>query len=43
MWKSCGTNYLRIIYEDSFQQEFKALLKDYVGRPSPLFHGKKAE
>lgn len=30
-------NYLQIINEESFQQEFKALLKDYVGRPSPLY------
>jgi len=30
-------NYLKIIYEDSFQKEFKQLLKDYVGRPSPLY------
>jgi tryptophan synthase beta subunit len=30
-------NYLRIINEDGFQGEFKKLLKDYVGRPSPLY------
>lgn len=29
--------YLKIIYEPVFQQEFQQLLKDYVGRPSPLF------
>lgn len=29
--------YLEIIYEPSFQDEFHRLLKDYVGRPSPLF------
>jgi tryptophan synthase beta chain len=33
--------YLRIIYDDSFQKEFRALLKDYVGRPSPLYHAKR--
>ena len=33
--------YLSIINEDSFQQEFKALLKDYVGRPSPLYLAKR--
>ena len=33
--------YLSIIHEDSFQQEFKALLKDYVGRPSPLYLAKR--
>ncbi|MDZ7613224.1 MAG: tryptophan synthase subunit beta [Flavobacteriaceae bacterium] len=30
-------NYLKIIYEESFQREFHHLLKDYVGRPSPLY------
>ena len=30
-------NYLKIIYEDNFQKDFKALLSDYVGRPTPLF------
>ena len=29
--------YLKIIYEPAFQEEFHQLLKDYVGRPSPLF------
>ncbi|MEJ7778662.1 MAG: tryptophan synthase subunit beta [Daejeonella sp.] len=29
--------YLEIIYEPAFQDEFHQLLKDYVGRPSPLF------
>jgi tryptophan synthase beta chain len=29
--------YLNIIYETSFQKEFQLLLKDYVGRPTPLF------
>jgi tryptophan synthase beta chain len=29
--------YLDIIYETSFQKEFQSLLKDYVGRPTPLF------
>jgi len=33
--------YLSIIQEESFQQEFKALLKDYVGRPSPLYLAKR--
>ena len=30
-------NYLRIIQQDDFQQEFKYLLKNYVGRPTPLY------
>lgn len=29
--------YLEIIKEDSFKKEFEQLLKDYVGRPSPLY------
>ncbi len=29
--------YLDIMYEPSFQKEFQSLLKDYVGRPTPLF------
>ena len=29
--------YLSIINEPAFQQEYKDLLKNYVGRPSPLF------
>ncbi|MBL4755073.1 MAG: pyridoxal-phosphate dependent enzyme, partial [Flavobacteriales bacterium] len=30
-------NYLEIIANPDFQKEFQALLKDYVGRPSPLY------
>ena len=30
-------NYLTIIGDPSFQAEFRALLTDYVGRPTPLF------
>jgi tryptophan synthase beta chain len=30
-------NYLKIMYDDNFQKEFRALLTDYVGRPTPLF------
>jgi tryptophan synthase beta chain len=33
-------NYLKIINEESFQQEFDTLLKDYVGRPTPLYPAK---
>lgn len=29
--------YLREIADKSFQKEFRALLRDYVGRPSPLY------
>jgi tryptophan synthase beta chain len=34
-------NYLKIMAEPSFQEEFHALLKDYVGRPSPLYLAKR--
>ncbi|MBK8044990.1 MAG: tryptophan synthase subunit beta [Haliscomenobacter sp.] len=30
-------NYLKITQEPEFQQQFQHLLKDYVGRPTPLF------
>ncbi|MDO8993295.1 MAG: tryptophan synthase subunit beta, partial [Daejeonella sp.] len=33
--------YLDIIYEPGFQDEFQMLLRDYVGRPSPLFHAER--
>ncbi len=33
--------YLDIMYEPKFQEEFRQLLKDYVGRPSPLYHAKR--
>ncbi|MBX9732661.1 MAG: tryptophan synthase subunit beta [Chitinophagaceae bacterium] len=33
--------YLTIMQEDSFQQEFQALLTDYVGRPTPLFYAER--
>lgn len=35
------SKYLEIIYEDSFQKEFQQLLKDYVGRPTPLFSAQR--
>jgi tryptophan synthase beta chain len=31
-------NYLRIINSESFRKDFKTLLEDYAGRPSPLYH-----
>lgn len=33
--------YLSISAEASFQDEFKALLKDYVGRPTPLYYASR--
>jgi len=34
-------SYLKIMESDSFQREYKRLLKDYVGRPSPLYFAKR--
>ncbi len=34
-------NYLQLIQEPSFQSEFAALLRDYVGRPTPLYFAKR--
>jgi tryptophan synthase beta chain len=33
--------YLGIMYEDSFREEFHDLLKNYVGRPTPLYFAKR--
>ncbi|MBP2282486.1 tryptophan synthase beta chain [Flavobacterium sp. CG_23.5] len=33
--------YLKITAEPEFQEEFEALLKDYVGRPTPLYFAKR--
>ena len=33
--------YLEISTSNSFQKEFRGLLKDYVGRPSPLYFAKR--
>ena len=35
--KELEDNYIQIIESEEFQQEYKSLLKDYVGRPSPLY------
>ena len=34
-------NYLKVINDESFQKEYHQLLRDYVGRPSPLFLAKR--
>ena len=34
-------NYLKVMESDSFKQEFAQLLRDYVGRPSPLYYAKR--
>ncbi len=33
--------YLEVLGSDDFKKEFKQLLKDYVGRPTPLFRAEK--
>ncbi|WP_339700304.1 tryptophan synthase subunit beta [uncultured Marixanthomonas sp.] len=33
--------YLDVMQEESFQKEFKQLLKEYVGRPTPLYYAKR--
>ena len=39
--KELQENYLQIINDPSFVQEFNDLLRDYVGRPSPLYLAKR--
>ena len=39
--KELEDNYIQIIESEEFQQEYKNLLKDYVGRPSPLYLAKR--
>ncbi len=43
LWSNVETlrkNYLKIIYSREFQAEFKQLLRDFVGRPTPLYFAK---
>ncbi len=35
------SRYLDIMKEESFQKEFKELLREYVGRPTPLYYAKR--
>ncbi len=35
--KTLSENYLKIINDEDFRVEFRSLLKNYVGRPSPLY------
>ncbi|HPM13774.1 MAG TPA: pyridoxal-phosphate dependent enzyme, partial [Bacteroidales bacterium] len=39
--KELEDNYIRIIESSDFQKEFISLLKDYVGRPSPLTYASR--
>ena len=34
-------HYLEIMNSDTFQQEFRGLLKNYVGRPTPLYYASR--
>ncbi|WP_295178893.1 tryptophan synthase subunit beta [uncultured Christiangramia sp.] len=35
------SRYIEIMQEDSFQEEFHELLREYVGRPTPLYYAKR--
>ena len=35
------SRYLEIMYEPSFRKEYEELLRDYVGRPTPLYFAKR--
>jgi tryptophan synthase beta subunit len=39
--KELEDNYISILESDEFQNEYKSLLKDYVGRPTPLYLAKR--
>ncbi len=41
LYPNVRQNYLNIINDADFQKEFHQLLKDYVGRPSPLYLAKR--
>ena len=33
--------YLKAVADPSFWEEYGAIMRDYVGRPSPLFHARR--
>jgi tryptophan synthase beta chain len=39
--KQLQEQYLQIMYDPAFQQAFQQLLRDYVGRPTPLFFAER--
>jgi len=39
--KELNDNYLEILNSVSFKKEFRSLLNDYAGRPSPLYYAKR--
>ena len=34
-------NYIKISESDEFQKQFQSLLKEYVGRPTPLYFAER--
>ena len=39
--KELEENYMHIVQSDSFQSQFRLLLRDYAGRPTPLFQAER--
>jgi tryptophan synthase beta subunit len=39
--KELRDNYLEILDDETFRKEFSLLLRDYAGRPSPLFYARR--
>ena len=39
--KELRENYLKILESREFKEEFSVLLRDYAGRPSPLYHARR--
>jgi tryptophan synthase beta chain len=39
--KELRDSYLKILDDEVFREEFSSLLKDYAGRPSPLFYARR--
>ncbi|HBE40257.1 MAG TPA: tryptophan synthase subunit beta, partial [Bacteroidales bacterium] len=39
--KELRENYLSIMESEDFLKEFSVLLRDYAGRPSPLYHARR--
>ncbi|MCD7936939.1 MAG: tryptophan synthase subunit beta [Tannerellaceae bacterium] len=39
--KDLQETYVKVLESDDFKQEFDELLRDYVGRPSPLYYAKR--
>lgn len=39
--ESLRASYLEIIESEAFRQEYRALLRDYAGRPSPLYRARR--